>query len=61
MQKALGMNTHPSPREDSVREYIKSLQRRDAVRNREQFIDKGRDTLLDGYSEEQFERVCREL
>jgi hypothetical protein len=55
------MNTHPSPREDNVREYIKSLQRRDAVRNREQFIDKGRDTLLDGYSEEQFERVCREL
>jgi hypothetical protein len=24
-QKALGMNTHPSPREDNVREYLKSL------------------------------------
>jgi hypothetical protein len=29
-QKALGMNSHPTPREDNVREYIKSLQRRDA-------------------------------
>jgi hypothetical protein len=24
-QKALGMNVHPSPREDSVREYLKAL------------------------------------
>ena len=55
------MNTHPSPREDNVREYIKSLQRRDAALDREQYADKGRDTLLDGYSEEQFERVCHEL
>ena len=28
-QKALGMNSHPSPREDNVRDYIKSLQRKD--------------------------------
>ncbi|XP_044715240.1 centromere DNA-binding protein complex CBF3 subunit [Hirsutella rhossiliensis] len=49
-QKALGMNTHPSPREDNVREYLKSLQRRDAQRDRENYADKGRDTLLDGYS-----------
>ena len=57
----MGMNTHPSPREDSVREYIRSLQRRDSQRDREQYADKGRDTLLDGYSEEQFEDVCRTL
>ncbi|XP_044721247.1 centromere DNA-binding protein complex CBF3 subunit [Hirsutella rhossiliensis] len=43
-QKALGMNTHPSPREDN-----------------ENYADKGRDTLLDGYSESEFERVCHEL
>ncbi|KAM4067952.1 centromere DNA-binding protein complex CBF3 subunit [Hirsutella rhossiliensis] len=55
-QKALGMNTHPSPREDNVREYLKSLQRRDAQRDRENYADKGRDTLLDGYSESEFER-----
>jgi hypothetical protein len=24
-QKAMGMNSHPSPREDSVREYLKAL------------------------------------
>jgi hypothetical protein len=60
-QKALGMNSHPTPREDNVREYIKSLQRRDAQREKEQFADKGRDTLLDGYSEDEFERVCHEL
>jgi hypothetical protein len=57
----MGMNSHPTPREDNVREYIKTLQRRDAQRDKEQFADKGRDTLLDGYTEEEFERVCREL
>jgi hypothetical protein len=55
------MNNHPSPREDNVREYLKSLQRRDTQRDREQFADKGRDTLLDGYTEDEFETVCREL
>ncbi|KJZ69682.1 hypothetical protein HIM_10929 [Hirsutella minnesotensis 3608] len=60
-QKALGMNTHPSPREDNVREYLKSLQRRDAQRDKESYADKGRDTLLDGCSEPEFERVCHEL
>jgi hypothetical protein len=29
-QKAVGMNSHPTPREDNVREYLKSLQQRDA-------------------------------
>ena len=61
MQKAMGMNSHPSPREDSVREYLKTLQRRDAQRKKEQFAYKGRDTLLEGYTEEDFQSVCREL
>ena len=60
-QKALGMNSHPTPREDSVREYLKSLQRRDAKREKEQFADKGRDTLLDGYTEDEFKQVCHKL
>ena len=60
MQKAIGMNSHPPPREDSVREYLKTLQRRDAQREKEQFADKGRDTLLDGYTEDEFQNVCRE-
>jgi hypothetical protein len=40
---------------------LKILQRRDAQRKNEQFADKGKDTLLDGYDEEQFERVCESL
>ena len=60
-QKAMGMNSHQSPREDNVREYLKTLQRRDAKLKKEQFADKGRDTLLDGYNEDEFEQVCHEL
>jgi len=60
-QKALGMNSHPSPREDNVREYLKSLQRRDAQQDKASYADKGRDTLLDGYTEQEFDRVCCEL
>lgn len=61
VQKVLGTNDHPSPREHNVREYLKSLQRRDAQHDREQFADKGRDTLLDGYTESEFEAVCHAL
>ena len=61
MQKALGMNTHPSPRKDNVREYLKSLQRRDTQKEKENYADKGRDTILDGYVEEEFKRVCHKL
>ena len=48
VQKAMGMNNYQSPQEDNIREYLKVLQRRDAQRDKEQFADKGRDTLLDG-------------
>lgn len=61
VQKAIGMNSHQSPREDNVREYLKVLQRRDAQRDKEHFADKSRDTPLDGYTEDEFESVCREL
>ena len=54
IQKAIKINSHPSPREDSVREYLKTLQRRDAQRKKEQFANKGRDTLLNGYTEDEF-------
>jgi hypothetical protein len=60
-QKALGMNIHPSPREANVKEYLRSLQRRDAQEDKTNYADKGRDTLLDGYTEQEFERVCHEL
>ncbi|KAK4239207.1 hypothetical protein C8A03DRAFT_14388, partial [Achaetomium macrosporum] len=60
-QKALGMNSHPSPREDNAREYIKSLQRRDAERQKAHYADKGRDTPPDGYSEDDLKRIAGEL
>jgi hypothetical protein len=60
-QKALGMNSNPSPREDTVRRFIKSLQAADAARKKAQYADKGRDTLLDGYPEQQLEAVCASL
>ena len=60
-QRALGMNTHPSPREDNVRQYLKSLQQRDARCDHKQFADKGRNTLLDEYNETEFDWICQEL
>ncbi|OCK76547.1 hypothetical protein K432DRAFT_408085 [Lepidopterella palustris CBS 459.81] len=61
VQKAMGINSHKSPRVDSVREYLRSLQYRDAKLKREQFADKGRDTLLDGYTEKKFTSIYHKL
>jgi len=55
------MNTHPLPREDNARKYIKSLQRRDTERQKANYADKGRDTVLNSYSEDDLKRVAREL
>ena len=55
----MGFNCHPSPREDTVSRYLKALQSRDVELEKGQFTDKGRDTLLDGYSEEDFEWIYR--
>jgi hypothetical protein len=60
-QKTIGMNSHTSLHEDSVREYFKALQRKDTQHKREQFVDKGRDTLLDSYTEDEFKSVYYEL
>ena len=49
LKKAIRMNCHAFPREDNVRQCLKSLQRRDAQRSKE-YVDKGRTTLLDGYN-----------
>lgn len=60
-QKALGMKNHPSPYTDNVRGYLRSLQRRDTHQDETSSADNGRNTHLDGYTEEEFERVCHEL
>jgi hypothetical protein len=52
---AIGMNSHPTLHKDNVKEYLKSLQQRDAQQAKKQFADKGRDTLLNGYIEDEFE------
>lgn len=46
-QKALGTNAYPLPREDNVQEYLVTLQRRDTQRDKANYVDNGRDTLLD--------------
>ena len=57
----MGVNSHQSPQEDNVKEYLKVLQRRNAQRDKEQFTDKGRDTLLDRYTEDKFKSVYHKL
>jgi hypothetical protein len=54
MQKAIGINSHLSPQEDNIREYLKTLQQRDIQYKKEQFTNKGRDTLLNSYTEDEF-------
>ena len=55
------MNSHPSPQEDNIREYLKTLQWRDAQREKKQFANKGRDTLLNGYTEDKFQSIYYKL
>jgi hypothetical protein len=52
------MNSNTTSRDSAIRNYIKSLQRRDTERARLNFAVKGRDTYLDGYSEPQFKQLC---
>lgn len=60
-QRALGINSNPSPREEHTRQYIRSLQREETQRDRANYADKGRDTFLDGYSEAEFKRTIGQL
>ena len=60
-QRTLGMNNHPSPRENTAREYVRTLQRQHAAQSRSVYTDKGQDTLLDGYSEPELRRIAEKL
>ena len=57
----MGIKSHQFLQEDNVREYLKILQWRDVQYNKEQFIDKGRDILLNRYTEDKFKSICRKL
>ena len=54
MQKAIKINSYLFLWKDSVRKYLKTLQQRDAQYKKEQFANKGRDTLLNGYTKDKF-------
>ena len=55
------MNSNPSLRVDNVWDYIKAYQRKEVKRDKALYVDKGQDILLNGYTEEEFERVYRKL
>ena len=55
------MNVHPSPRKDNVQDYLKSLQRQDAQQDKANYTNKGQDTLLNGYTEQEFKRIYYKL
>jgi hypothetical protein len=55
------MNSNPSPRQAGIRDYIKSLQRRDTALDKLNFVDKGQDTYLDSYTEKQFKDLCIQI
>ena len=54
MQKAIKINSHLFLWEDSIREYLKTLQWRDVQHKKKQFVNKGRDTLFDSYTKDEF-------
>jgi hypothetical protein len=60
-QKPRNMNSNPSPRATGIRDLIKAMQHRDTTLAKQNFADTGRDTYLDGYSEEQFRDLCLTL
>jgi hypothetical protein len=55
------MNNHPSPRETTAREYVRTLQRQHATQSRSVYADKGQETLLDGYSEPELRKIAEKL
>ena len=61
MQKVMGINSYLFLQEDNIKEYLKMLQQRDIQCKKEQFVDKGRDTLLNSYTKNKFKGVCCEL
>ena len=60
-QKAMGINSHQSLQKDNIREYLKVLQQKDMQQEKEQFVDKDRDTLLDRYTENKFKSIYHKL
>lgn len=50
LQCRLGVNSHPTPRDEAVTALLKVTEHEEDERKRKNFEDRGADTMLDGYS-----------
>lgn len=58
-QRAQGVNSHPNPGKGLVAQLLKSLKKEEEGRKRNEFVDRGIGTFLDGYSSsEEMIKVC---
>ncbi len=55
------MNSYLFSHENNIREYLKSLQKRDTKHNHKQFTDKNKNTLLNEYNKNEFEQIYYKL
>ena len=60
-QVSRNQNDEPHPRGYVLKQLQKQLRLQERERRREQFEDQGNDTLLDGYNEQEFLRICENL
>jgi hypothetical protein len=58
-QQSSGLNQHPHPRGEGLKGILEHHLRQEHQRQREQFIDRGAGTLIDGYDEEMIEEIVR--
>lgn len=58
-QKSSGHNLYPHPRGSMLRNVLESRTRSEFVRKKAQYVDRGVDTLQDGYSVEEFKAIVR--
>jgi Centromere DNA-binding protein complex CBF3 subunit, domain 2 len=58
-QSSAGQNLHPHPRGTKLKALLKHKERQETVRRREQFVDRGIGTLLDGYNEKDIVNIVR--
>jgi Centromere DNA-binding protein complex CBF3 subunit, domain 2/Transcriptional activator of glycolytic enzymes len=58
-QSSAGQNLHPHPRGTKLKALLKNKERQETVRKREQFVDRGVGTMLDGYNEKDMVNIVR--
>jgi Centromere DNA-binding protein complex CBF3 subunit, domain 2 len=58
-QSSAGQNLHSHPRGMKLKALLKNKERQETVRKREQFVDRGVRTMLDGYNERDMVNIVR--